>query len=69
MDRTKATITQHYYWPNLRDEICTHVKVWKTCQKNNNQKKKCDHLPANEEEVTPCDRLPINIIGPYKIRI
>ena len=28
-----ATISQHYYWPRLRENIRTHIKVYNTCQK------------------------------------
>ena len=35
---TKATISQHYYWSKLRDEISTHIKVRKTCQKKKTRK-------------------------------
>ena len=28
-----ATISQHYYCPNLRDNIHTHIKVCNNCQK------------------------------------
>ena len=33
-DCTEETIIQHYYWTNLREKIRTHIKVYKTCQKN-----------------------------------
>ena len=26
-EHTYATISQHYYWPKLRDNILTHIKV------------------------------------------
>ena len=34
MDSTEATISQHYYFPNLRDNIRTQNKVCNTFQKN-----------------------------------
>ena len=27
MDRTESTIIQQLYWPNLREDFCTHIKV------------------------------------------
>ena len=33
-ERTYSTISQHYYWPHLRDEIRNHIDVCNTCQKN-----------------------------------
>ena len=34
MDFTKATISRRYIWPNLRDDIFTHIEFFKTCHKN-----------------------------------
>ena len=39
MERKEATIGQHYYWPNLRDDIHTHINVCNNCQKNKNKTK------------------------------
>ena len=33
-ERREENISQHYYWPNLRDNIRTNIKVCNTCQKN-----------------------------------
>ena len=49
----EATIIQHYYWSNLRDNICIDVKVFNTCQKNKKQNLKYGKLPANEAEAIP----------------
>ena len=67
MDRTEATINQHYYWPNLRDDIWSHIKICEICQKNKKQNKKYGHLPVKEAETVPWDRLSVDLIGPYKI--
>ena len=37
-DLTEATISQKYYWPNLRDEIFTHIKVCTHFQKKQEAK-------------------------------
>ena len=34
-----------------------------------NQDNKCGSLPTKEAEATPCDRLSIYFLGPYKITI
>ena len=67
MDQIKATIIQNYGFPNLRDNIHTHINVCKTCQKNKKQDLKYGKLPAKEVEATPWYRSLVDIIGPYKI--
>ena len=62
MDHTKTTISQHYSWPDLREDIRTHIRVFNTCNRNNKQ-------TANKAEAIPWDRLLVNPIGPYKIGI
>ena len=66
-DHTEAIVTQHYYWPNLRDDIRTHIKVCKNCQKNKKQNLKYGKLPAREAESIPWNILLVDIIGPYEI--
>ena len=36
--RTEATISQQYYWPNLRYNTHTHIKVCINCQKKQETK-------------------------------
>ena len=57
MDSTKATMSQNYYWPNLRYKIWTYIKFCKTFQKNNDN---------NINIVIWCIFL-VYLIGPYKI--
>ena len=66
--RIEATISHHYYWPQLRGDICTHIKVCKTCHKNKKKTLKYVKLPAKEAEAIPWDILSVDIIGPYEIR-
>ena len=61
-ERTEATFGQHYYWTHLRENIRTHIKVCKTCQKNKKQNLKYVKLPAKKAEAIPCDRLLVDII-------
>ena len=58
--------SQNYSWPNLRENICTHIEVWKTSQKNKKQDLKYGKLPAKEAEYILQDRLLVDLIGPYK---
>ena len=67
-EQTSSTISQQYYWPHLRGDICTHIKVCNICQKNKKQNLKYVKLPAKEAEAIPWDRLSVDLVGPYKIR-
>ena len=53
MERTEVTISKQYYWPNLRENIRTHIKVCNTCKKNKKQNFMYGKLPAKEEEAIP----------------
>ena len=57
MDCTEATISQHYYWPNIRDDIRTQIKFSRTCQRNNKRRLKQGYLPDKEAEAIPGDKL------------
>ena len=41
IDRTEAYISQHNFCPKSWDDICTQIKVWKTCQRNKKKGLKC----------------------------
>jgi transposase InsO family protein len=68
INRTEETISQHLWWPKMRDQITTAVKVCPICQRNKKQRKKYGHLPPKEAEASPWDKLCVDTIGPYKIR-
>ena len=55
-ERTEATISQHYYWPHLRENIRTHKNICKTFQKNRKQDLKYEKLTAKKVEAIPRDR-------------
>ena len=63
-NRTEATISWHYYWPQLSDNIRTHIKVCKTCHKNKKQNFKYGKLPAKEADTIPWEILSVDLIGP-----
>ena len=52
----------------MRDDIHTHIKVFKTCKKNEEQNLKYGKLTTKKVEDIPWDRLLVDLIGPYKIR-
>ena len=62
-----ATISQHYYWTQLRDDIRTCKKVCNTGQKTR-KNLKYGKLPAKEAEYITWERLLVDLIIPYKIR-
>ena len=66
-ERTNTTISQHYYWTNLRDYIRTHIKVCNTFQKNKKQNLNNGKLLDKEAEAIPWYRLSVDLIDPYKI--
>ena len=66
--RTEQSLKQHFYWPNLRQEVHRQVKKCHICQTNKRHKTKYGHLPAKEAEADPWDKLCVNLIGPYTIK-
>ena len=68
INRTEESISQHLYWPKMRDHITNYVKTCPTCQRNKRKVKKYGFLPPKEAEAEPWDKLCIDLIGPYKIR-
>ena len=65
-NRTEETISQHLYWPKLRDQITKYVQACPTCQKKKRKVKKYGWLPPKEAESEPWDKMCIDLIGPYK---
>ena len=66
--RTEATIRQHFYWNNLREDVIDICSKCPTCQLNKRQKKKYGHLPEKDAEAIPWDILCVDLIGPYTIK-
>ena len=64
---TEATISQHYYLHQLRDDICIYIKVFNTCQKNKKHNLKYGKLLSKEAEAIPWDRLLVDIISHIKL--
>ena len=67
MDSIEVTVSEHYYWSDLRENICTHVKVCKTCYKTR-KKRKCDFINSKEAEAILWDILSVDLKGSNKIR-
>ena len=68
INRTEETISQHLWWPKMRDQITKYVQACPTCQKNKRKQKMYGHLPPKEAEAEIWDKMCVDLIGPYKIR-
>ena len=66
MDYTEVSISQQYYWPNLREKIRIQIKVYRNYHKNK-QNKKYDHLISKEAEGIQWDILLVDLTGPWKL--
>ena len=64
-NQKEETISQHFYWKNIRDHITHDVSKCSVCQKQKKQHKK---YGLKEAEYKPWERLCVNLIGPYKIQ-
>ncbi len=40
-----------------------------TCQKTKKSTKQCGHLPEKQAEATPWEKLCVDLIGPYHIKM
>ena len=68
MNRTEETISQHLWWPKMREQITNYVRACPTCQLNKHKYKHYGHLPPKEAEAKIWDKMCIDLIGPYKIQ-
>src|SRR5688500_17952870 len=61
MNRTKETISQHLWWPTMREQNTAYVQACPTCQKNKQKHKKYGHLPPKEAEAQIWDKMCIDL--------
>ena len=66
--RTEATISQHFYWKNIRKDVEQLCSTCQICQMNKRGKKKYGHLPEKDAEATPWNILCVGLVGPYTIK-
>ncbi len=68
--RLLATITSHFWFPQMKQMIIDYVKKCSYCQKYNKQIQKYGQLPPkNIEHLSPWDEVCVDLIGPWKIVI
>ena len=68
INRTEESISQHLWWPKMREQITSYVQCCPVCQRSKRKHKKYGILPPKEAEAIPWDKMCIDLIGPYKIR-
>ena len=64
--RTELTISQHFYWKNLRKTVHDVCSKCDTCQRLKRTKSSYGKLPPKEAEATPWDTLCVDLIGKYQ---
>ena len=69
MDRTKAIICQYFYWTNIINTFQREVSNCDTCQRTKRSNKKYSKLPAKLAEEIPWNKIFVDLIGPYTIKI
>ena len=69
MDRTEAIIIQHMYYPSIREAVRKEVTNGDTCKRTKRPKKKYGKFPDFQYEEIPWNKIFVDLIGPYVIRI
>ena len=64
--RTELTVSQHFYWKNLRKTVHDVCSKCDACQRLKRGKKAYGKLPPKEAEATPWDTLCVDLIGKYQ---
>ena len=65
--RTELSISQHFYWNNLRKTVHEICIKYKTCLFLKRNKKQYRKLPFKETETIPQDTLCVDLIGKYQL--
>lgn len=68
IDRTAATIGQHFHWSTLSSDVAHFVQSCTTCQLYKGQRKKYGILPTiNHPPTSPWQIIAVDIIGPWTV--
>ena len=67
--RTEETIQQHFTFPGLSQKVRDIVNKCPICQKCKKTHVKYGKLPEKEAEAIPWDKLCVDLIGPYTIKL
>ena len=66
-NRTEQTIRQNFTWNNLRDTVHEVCSKCDTCQRLKRSTHKYGHLPEKQADITPWQKLCVDLIGPYTL--
>jgi len=69
INRTELNLRQHFTYKNLREVVLKMCGTCPTCQKTKKSTKQCGHLPEKQAEATPWEKLCVDLIGPYHIKM
>jgi hypothetical protein len=69
INRTEQTIRQHFWWKELRQHVTKICEACDVCQRTKRTHTKYGHLPEKEAEAIPWDKLCVDMIGPYNIKL
>ena len=60
-------VFQHFYLPDIIYAVQKEVTNCDTFQRTKQSNKKCGKLPAKLAEEIPCNKICVDLIGPYVI--
>ena len=66
---TEKTISQHFYWKGLQDDVHKHICTCSTSQITKPFSKKYRLFPAKRAEAKPWENLCVDLIGSYIISV
>jgi hypothetical protein len=64
MTKTLHHIAKLFYWPDMRKEICTFVRVCQDCQRAKPAQDTRVNLHSSEVVTRPLERIFIDFVGP-----
>ena len=67
--RTEQTIRMNFTWKGLRETVHDMCSKCHTCQLTKRSSKEYGHLPEKEAEAMPWERLCVDLIGPYTMKV
>ena len=67
-DRSFATISQHFHWRGIKNDIKNFVKACPTCQIYKRSSRQYGLMPLSTPETTPWNTIQIDTIGPWKLK-
>ena len=69
IDRLFNTLNQHYFWPNMKQDVILLSKSCRDCQLLKRPAKKYGHVPVKDAEATPWHTVCVDLVGNYKVKL